>query len=121
MSSVVYLGEVLEVKVRIDLGRRDICVAQQFLDTAQVVARFEQVRGKGVPEQVRLLTNSACSSGPAMAARDARHFARASSAFEPTGTILSLLPLPVTRTVASCLSTSSTSRSVSSARRRPDE
>ena len=43
MSFVVYLGEVLEVKVSIYLGRADIRVAQQLLDTAQVVARFEQV------------------------------------------------------------------------------
>ncbi len=49
MSPVVYLGEVLEVKVRIYLGRAYICVAQQLLDTAQIVARFKQMRGEGVP------------------------------------------------------------------------
>ena len=54
MSLVVYLGEVLEVKVRIYLGRAYICVAQQFLDAAQIMARFKQMRCEGVPEQVRI-------------------------------------------------------------------
>ncbi len=54
MSLVVYLGEVLEVKVRIYLGRAYIRVAQQLLDTAQIVARFKQMRCEGVPEQVRI-------------------------------------------------------------------
>ena len=40
---VVYLGQVLEVKVSIDLGRADVGVSQQLLDAAQVVARFQQV------------------------------------------------------------------------------
>jgi hypothetical protein len=43
---VVYLGEVLEVKVSIDLCCGDIRVPQQFLDTTQVVAGFEQVCGE---------------------------------------------------------------------------
>ena len=34
MGLVVYLGEVLEVKVSIYLGRADIRVAQEFLNTA---------------------------------------------------------------------------------------
>src|SRR5210317_1337185 len=54
MSFVVYLGEVLEVKVSVDLGRGDVRVPQEFLHAAQVVARLEQVGGKGVPEQVRV-------------------------------------------------------------------
>ncbi len=43
MSFVVYLGEVLEVKVSIYLRRADIGVAEQLLDTTQVVTRLEQV------------------------------------------------------------------------------
>ena len=46
MSLVVYLGKVLEVKMSIDLGRRDISVPQQLLYATQIVARLEQVRGK---------------------------------------------------------------------------
>jgi len=38
MSLVVYLGKVLEVKVSIYLGRADIRVAQQLLNTAQIMA-----------------------------------------------------------------------------------
>lgn len=38
VSLVVYLGQVLEVKVRIDLRGADIGMPQQFLNTAQVVA-----------------------------------------------------------------------------------
>jgi hypothetical protein len=41
MRLVVYLGEVLEVKVRVDLGRGDVRVPEEFLDTAQVMAGFE--------------------------------------------------------------------------------
>ena len=52
VSLVVYLGQMLEVKVRIHLGRRDVGVTQQFLHAAQVVARLEQVGGEGMPEQV---------------------------------------------------------------------
>jgi len=52
MSLVVYLGQVLEVKVRIDLGGRDTGVPEEFLDAAQIVARLKKVRREGVPEQV---------------------------------------------------------------------
>jgi hypothetical protein len=41
MSFVVYLGEMLEVKVRIDLGCGDIGVSQQFLNAAQVMAGLQ--------------------------------------------------------------------------------
>src|SRR6266699_6389612 len=52
VGSVVDAGEVLEVKVGVDLGARDIGVTQELLDAAQLPARLEQVRGEGVPEQV---------------------------------------------------------------------
>src|ERR1700683_2604775 len=38
----------------VNLGGRDIGVTEQFLHPAQLATRFEQVRGKGVPEQVRV-------------------------------------------------------------------
>jgi len=53
MSFVVYLGEMLEVKVSIDLGGRYVGVPKQFLNPTQVVTRFQQMRGKGVPKQMR--------------------------------------------------------------------
>ena len=43
---------MLEVKVSIDLGRGDIGVAQQLLDTAQVVAGLENMGCERMPEQV---------------------------------------------------------------------
>src|SRR5215469_11703719 len=54
VSSVVNAGEMLEVKVGVDLRSRDVGVAEQLLHSAQLPARLEQVRGKGVPEQVRV-------------------------------------------------------------------
>ena len=54
MGFVVYLGQMLEVKVRIDLGRRDIGMAQELLHAPQVMTRLQEVRGEGVPEQVRI-------------------------------------------------------------------
>lgn len=52
MGLVVYLGEMLEVKVGIDLCRAYAGVSQKLLDAAQIVARFEHVRGEGMPQQV---------------------------------------------------------------------
>ena len=54
MSLIVYLGKMLKIKVGIDLCRADIGVSEQFLDTAQVLAGFEQVGGEAVAEQVRV-------------------------------------------------------------------
>ena len=52
MGLVVYLGQMLEIKVCIDLSRGDIGVPQKFLHATQVVARFEQVGGERMPEQM---------------------------------------------------------------------
>lgn len=43
MGLIVNAGEVLEIKVGVNLGRGDVGVAEQFLDTPQILARFEQV------------------------------------------------------------------------------
>src|SRR5690242_3109357 len=48
MRGVVNAGEVLEVKMGVDLGRGDIGVTQELLDSAQLGAGLEQVRGEGV-------------------------------------------------------------------------
>ncbi len=52
MCSVVYLGKMLEVKVRIHLGSRDIGVPEQFLDAAEVMTGLEQMGGERMPEQM---------------------------------------------------------------------
>ncbi len=36
--------------MRIDLGGLDILVPQQFLDRADIVTIFQQMRGKGMPQ-----------------------------------------------------------------------
>jgi len=53
MSLVVYLGKMLEVKVSINLSRRDIGMAQQFLDTTKIMARLQEVSGKRMPKEMR--------------------------------------------------------------------
>ena len=50
MCLVVYLGQMLEIKVCIHLCSRDVGVAQELLNAAQIMARFEQVRRKRVPK-----------------------------------------------------------------------
>ena len=90
MSPVVYLGEVLEVKVSINLRRRDIRVAQQFLHATQVVAGLEQVGGERMPEQVRVdLGVDALAASPVIDARlhAAATKARAAVADEQGGLI----------------------------------
>src|SRR5580658_5298553 len=54
MGSVVNAGEVLEVKVSIDLGGRDVGVAEELLHAAQLATRLEQVRGERMAEEVRM-------------------------------------------------------------------
>ena len=54
MRLIVYLGEMLKIKVGIDLRRADVGMAEQFLDAAQVLAGFEQVGCEAVAEQVRV-------------------------------------------------------------------
>ena len=54
MRLVIDTGEVLEIKVGINLRRAQIGMSQQFLYRAQVVAGFEQVRCKRVAQHVRV-------------------------------------------------------------------
>src|SRR5215472_2616811 len=58
VGSVVDAGKVLEVKVGVDLGRRDVGMTQQLLYPAQLPARFQQMRSKGMAEQVRVYVHS---------------------------------------------------------------
>ncbi len=43
MGLVIDAGEMLEIKVGVDLGSGDIGVPQQLLDAPQVLTGFEQV------------------------------------------------------------------------------
>ena len=52
MCLVVNLGEMLEIKVRIHLGRGYVRVPEQFLHAPQVMARFEDMGGERMPKQV---------------------------------------------------------------------
>jgi hypothetical protein len=62
---IVDAGEMLEIKVGIHLSRRDVCVAEQFLYAPQVLTRLEQMRSKGMPEQVRVhMDRQSLQSGP---------------------------------------------------------
>jgi hypothetical protein len=54
MCLIVYLGQMLEIKVRIHLRRGYVGVPQKLLNTAQIMARLEQVRREGVSKQVRV-------------------------------------------------------------------
>ena len=53
MVPVVGVAHVALAQVRIDLGRRDVRVAQQGLDGAEVGAALDQVGRKAVSELVR--------------------------------------------------------------------
>ena len=54
VGRIVGLGQVLCVQPRVDLGRADVGVAQQFLYGAQVAAGLQQVAGKRVAQHVRV-------------------------------------------------------------------
>ena len=50
MRLIVHAGQVLEIKVGVDLGGADIGVAQEFLHGTQIAAGFQQMAGEGMPE-----------------------------------------------------------------------
>ncbi len=52
VSFIVYLRQVLKIKVCIDLGCTDIGVTEQFLYRTQVTTGFQQVAGKGMSQHV---------------------------------------------------------------------
>ena len=54
MKLPVHSFKSLLIHVRIDLGRRNIGVAQHFLNNAQIGAIAEQVGREAVPEKVRI-------------------------------------------------------------------
>ena len=66
MGKFVSAGEMLEIKVRIDLCGTDAGVSEQLLDAAQVVAGFEQVGRERMAEQMRVdvLRHALDAAGP---------------------------------------------------------
>ena len=58
VGGVVDLGEVLKVKMGIDLRRGDVGMTEQFLDAAQIGARLQQMAGKRMTEHVRMDVDS---------------------------------------------------------------
>ncbi|MNN18550.1 hypothetical protein D3C81_1317620 [compost metagenome] len=54
MGAVVYLGQVLEVQVSVNLCGGDVRVAKQVLHRAQVLGRLQHMAGEGVPQHVRM-------------------------------------------------------------------
>ena len=59
MGVVVDAAKSPGVDVRVHLCRRERAVTEQLLDGAQVGAALEQVRGKRVPEAVRMGSEAA--------------------------------------------------------------
>jgi len=67
MGFVVYLGEVLEIKVRINLGAADIGMPEQFLHAAKIVAGFEHMRRERMAKHMRVqLCVETLSTGPVL-------------------------------------------------------
>ena len=59
MRTVVHAAEAAAVHVAVQLRRRQGAVAQQILNRAQVGAAFEQMRGEGVPQPMRMSEHAA--------------------------------------------------------------
>ena len=53
VSSQIDLADVAAVKVRVKLSGRDVGMAEEFLDDAQIRPSLEHVGGKAVTEAVR--------------------------------------------------------------------
>jgi hypothetical protein len=54
MELAMHSLETLLIDMRINLGRRYVCVAQHLLDDSKVRAVTEQMRGEAVPQKVRI-------------------------------------------------------------------
>ena len=58
MCLIVYLSELLKIKVRIDLRRRDTRMTEQLLHGTKITARLEHMRSEGMSEHVRVNVNA---------------------------------------------------------------
>src|SRR5881628_1813728 len=54
VRGIIGFGEVLEVKMGVDLRGRDARMPEHFLHRAQVSGRLEQVRGEGMAQHMRV-------------------------------------------------------------------
>lgn len=54
MGFVVNFRQVLEIQMGVDLRGGNIAVTKQFLDRPEILARFQQVAGKGMPQHMRV-------------------------------------------------------------------
>ena len=62
MKLSVHRLQPLLIHMRINLRRRNVGMPEHFLDDAQIGAVAEQMRGKTMPQQVRI--NICLQSGP---------------------------------------------------------
>ena len=53
MELLVNTAQVFPINMRIDLGGRDVDVAEHLLDRTEVRPTLEQVRGEGMPQRMR--------------------------------------------------------------------
>ena len=63
MRAVVHAAQAAAVDVAVQLRRGQGAVAQQLLDSAQVGAALQQVRGEGVPQAMRMREHAANRGG----------------------------------------------------------
>ena len=54
MGGIVNLSQVLEVEVRIYLGRGNIGVAKQLLYRPEITTGFQYMTGAGMPQHMRV-------------------------------------------------------------------
>ena len=54
MALIVDLCQMLEIQMSIDLGRRDVRMAQQLLHRSQVATGLQHVAGERMPQHVRM-------------------------------------------------------------------
>lgn len=54
MRGVVDFGQMLKIQVGIDLSGSDMRMSEHLLNRAQITAGLQQVRGKRMPQNVRM-------------------------------------------------------------------
>ena len=52
MRFVIDAGEMLKIKMGVNLGRADVGMAEQFLHAAEVTAGLQHMAGKGMAQHV---------------------------------------------------------------------
>ena len=54
MRSLQQFGQLVRQDMRVDLGRGDIRMSEQGLDTSQISSPHQQMCGVGMPERMRM-------------------------------------------------------------------